>query len=267
MEKLGTFPFGEPNRKVVQKDRTPKKAFVLGIYASAVHCIWKAADHHILVRAMAVASEPELFWTGNPYEAKEILRSIKVPEEAGYVRYPGRLLNGPVGRSLDIDILRPLNLPRKEIWLCYLVPYHLSNKGQRKALRKYQRFKQPYNLPDAEIYPTNKKQEFLNEERIEEIIKEIDESASEYIITLGDEPLLHFIRLFNPEILKLNGFKEYGQLYNIKIRDKEYRLLPLIHPKQAGKIGSHTERWLSKHNRWVNEKAKEISSLIRGVNQ
>jgi hypothetical protein len=34
------FPFGEPLRVVAQQDRTPKKVFVLGVYASAVHAKW-----------------------------------------------------------------------------------------------------------------------------------------------------------------------------------------------------------------------------------
>ena len=35
------YPFGEELKQVVQQDRTPKKVFVLGVYASAVHAKWK----------------------------------------------------------------------------------------------------------------------------------------------------------------------------------------------------------------------------------
>jgi hypothetical protein len=35
-----TFPFGQQLHPVVQTDSTPKKAFVLGVYASAVHARW-----------------------------------------------------------------------------------------------------------------------------------------------------------------------------------------------------------------------------------
>jgi hypothetical protein len=35
------FPFGETVRPLVQQDRSPKKVFVLGVYASAVHARWK----------------------------------------------------------------------------------------------------------------------------------------------------------------------------------------------------------------------------------
>ena len=35
------FPFGETVKRLLQEDRTPKKVFVLGVYASAVHARWK----------------------------------------------------------------------------------------------------------------------------------------------------------------------------------------------------------------------------------
>ena len=37
------YPFGETVHPLVQQDRTPKKVFVLGVYASAVHARWKPA--------------------------------------------------------------------------------------------------------------------------------------------------------------------------------------------------------------------------------
>jgi hypothetical protein len=59
------FPFGEKLQKVQQKNRNPKKAFVLGVYASAVHARWVDAGGKQKVAAFAVASEPEIFWPGN----------------------------------------------------------------------------------------------------------------------------------------------------------------------------------------------------------
>ena len=35
------FPFGETVHPLVQQDRGPKKVFVLGVYASAVHARWR----------------------------------------------------------------------------------------------------------------------------------------------------------------------------------------------------------------------------------
>lgn len=35
------YPFGEEVHCLAQQDRTPKKVFVLGVYASAVHARWE----------------------------------------------------------------------------------------------------------------------------------------------------------------------------------------------------------------------------------
>jgi hypothetical protein len=58
------FPFGQPLKLVKQRDRTPKKVFVLGVYTSAVHAKWLSAEGKRLCQALAVASEPEIFWNG-----------------------------------------------------------------------------------------------------------------------------------------------------------------------------------------------------------
>ena len=58
------FPFGQPLKRVQQTDRTPKKVFVLGVYASAVHARWIDKEGRDKIKALAVASEPCIFWRG-----------------------------------------------------------------------------------------------------------------------------------------------------------------------------------------------------------
>jgi len=41
------FPFGQKLEIVKQDDRSPKKFFVLGVYASAVHARWRGMDNKI----------------------------------------------------------------------------------------------------------------------------------------------------------------------------------------------------------------------------
>jgi len=48
------FPFGQKLHALVQEDRSPKKVFVLGVYASAVHARWKQGSK-IICQALAVA--------------------------------------------------------------------------------------------------------------------------------------------------------------------------------------------------------------------
>ena len=78
---LGAFPFGSPVRALVQEDRRPKRVFVLGVYASAVHARWVGPDGKELVKALAVGSEPVIFWCGS--RAKEIVAGVTVPAGAG----------------------------------------------------------------------------------------------------------------------------------------------------------------------------------------
>ena len=54
------FPFGEQLQPLRQEDKSPKKVFVLGVYASAVHARWKK-DGKVICQALAVASEPCIF--------------------------------------------------------------------------------------------------------------------------------------------------------------------------------------------------------------
>ena len=93
-----TFPFGKQLTKVEQKDKTPKKAFVLGVYASAVHAKWIDKNGKQKVLALAIASEPEIFWTGS--NAEQIIASINIPSELGKLTTTNKNLNGPSGRVI-----------------------------------------------------------------------------------------------------------------------------------------------------------------------
>ena len=93
------YPFGQKLHPLVQEDKTPKKVFVLGVYASAVHARWMR-DGQIVCRALAVASEPRIFWDGNPDEAKAIIDKIKIPQELGILVPAGKRLNGPSAKEI-----------------------------------------------------------------------------------------------------------------------------------------------------------------------
>jgi hypothetical protein len=97
----GTFPFGARLREVVQHDRGPKRVFVLGVYASAVHAKWIGPDGRQLVRALAVASEPTIFWDGSG--AEEIVSTVNVPPPAGRLEPADAVFNGrPVAAWIEI---------------------------------------------------------------------------------------------------------------------------------------------------------------------
>lgn len=79
MNVVGIFPFGEPILPLVQPDRTTKRVFVLGVYASAVHARWIGEDGRQKIGAVAVASEPEIFWRGDQDVARQIVSAIRQP--------------------------------------------------------------------------------------------------------------------------------------------------------------------------------------------
>ena len=101
-----TFPFGIPVQTVSQQDRMPKKVFVLGVYASAVHARWRDPHGQTKVTALAVASEPYIFWRGDG--AAAIIDQITIPPVVGTLAPAAKQFNGPSGRALDERFLHPL---------------------------------------------------------------------------------------------------------------------------------------------------------------
>jgi hypothetical protein len=249
------FPFGQELRKVEQKDKSPKEAFVLGVYASAVHARWVDKNGKQVVSALAVASEPEIFWRGD--DAETIIRGIEVPEELGTLTVPtDPRLNGPSGRALDELFLDPLGLKRQNVWLCDLLPYSRVNENQRKAIKENytQDVISKYNLKPATIPPFDKK-ELNSPPRRTEILQELEGSQAQTVILLGDLPIYWFLRFFDKRYSKLAQFggspETYGNPQTIRINDKTYKVLSLCHPRQAGRLGRSIIDWGKLHDSWI----------------
>lgn len=249
------FPFGQELRKVEQKDRSPKKAFVLGVYASAVHARWVDKEGKQVVSALAVASEPEIFWRGD--HAETIISGIKIPEELGTLTVPkDSRLNGPSGRALDEKFLKPLGLTRGDVWLCDLLPYSRVNENQKKAIKNNytQEIIRKYNLQPATI-PLFDKKDLNSPPRRAEILQELEESKTKTLILLGDLPIYWFLRYFDKRYSRLAQFGEtpetYGKANSIGIDGKLYNVIPLCHPRQADRLGSSTTTWGLIHDQWI----------------
>lgn len=254
------FPFGEKLQKVEQKDKSPKKAFVLGVYASAVHASWIDKNGKEKVKALAVASEPDIFWTGN--EAEEIINKIKIPKELGKLAVPKlKGLNGPSGNVLNELFLKPLGLNRKNTWLSDLLPESRVNEKQAKAIENNYTndLITKYGLNHATI-PVFSKDELKQNAvtRKMEILTELKESKADTLILLGDLPIKWFLNFFDKRYKSLSDFGEdynsYGKENLIKIDGKDYKVIALCHPRNAGKLGSYSHKWWDLHNNWINSK-------------
>ena len=254
------FPFGKPITAVRQTDRTRKRVFVLGVYASAVHARWLGSDRKPLVNALAVASEPCIFWTGGG--AAEIISSIKVPWEAGYLLPANRTLNGPSGRTLDGHYLSPLGLTRADTWLCDLLPESRLNAKQVAALIRagYPELAKRDIVPAVDLDAASVPVEFLSSTRPAEILAEIAEARPDVLVTLGDQPIKDFVgmQVGIPE-RSLRGFgadsASYGRLHPITLGGRTMKLLPLVHPRQAGSLGAASPAWTNLHAGWVADVA------------
>lgn len=260
MSTIGSFPFGEPLRPLAQVDRSRKRAFVLGVYASAVHARWFDRQGRLLVRALAVASEPTIFWDG--MGAADAVAAVDVPDGAGHLEAAEGKFNGPSGRSIDEDFLRPLGLTRSEAWLCDLVPHACMNPQQKAAIdRAYEPRREALKLPAVRLPGVPKS--FADDRRRAEVLAEIREANPDVIVLLGDQPIRHWLRAFDSRSRRLADFGEnqssYGRLHDVLIDGRRFRVLPLAHPRQVGALGRHSEKWRLLHARW---KATEAPRLL-----
>ena len=246
------FPFGERLHRLAQEDRTPKKVFVLGVYASAVHARWKR-NGETVCPALAVASEPRIFWDGNEEEAREIIGRIKIPAELGTLSPAGKNLNGPSAKVLDEHILKPLGFKRSDAWLCDLLPETRINDNQMKVI------KEEYN-PKIDEFGLNKVNipergdVFADKERCNEILRELEESDARLLVLLGDIPIKQFLNVVAD--VPYSSLQEYVDLYgygkptDVTIQGRTIKVLPLAHPRQIGGLGFHSKNWHKMHQDW-----------------
>lgn len=249
------FPFGQELHPLKQVDKLPKKVFVLGVYASAVHAKWKM-NGQIVCQALAVASEPCIFWDGNIEEAKSIIKKVNLPSELGILEPAGKQLNGPSAKVLDENILAPLGFSRADAWLCDCLPETRINSSQAKVIKeRYNPLIEKYGLNPVTI--PNRPTAFCSRKRAEEITGELMESQAELLILLGDIPIAQFLKKVADvpysslgEYVDLFG---YGNATNVVICGKTIKVLPLAHPRQIGALGAHSEKWCQVHHKWETQ--------------
>ncbi|MCJ7537955.1 MAG: hypothetical protein MUO57_20705 [Anaerolineales bacterium] len=254
-----TFPFGQKVKEVVQQDRTQKRVFVLGVYASAVHAQWIAENNKTKVKALAVASEPYIFWRGD--KADEIIGQIDIPKSLGMLIPANKQYNGPSGIALDELILEPLGLNRSGVWLCDLISHSCVNPSQRKAIiNNYEPLIAEYNLPIPSVPEVPG--QLTDGKRRSAILDELIESGANTLIFLGDKPIQWFLKYFDQRWNRLSDFSQnedsYGQLHLTRIRGKKISILPLAHPRQIAKLGRSSTKWYEYHQTWMHQSAQDL---------
>lgn len=247
------FPFGQELKPVLQQDRTAKKVFMLGVYASAVHARWTDPKGKLLVNALAVASEPYIFWRGE--DAEEIISKVKLPDGVGALTAASASLNGPSGKALDKLFLAPLGIDRSEAWLCDLLPESRMNPSQAQAIqRTYVPLQAQYGLPTATVPLFDKRESDTSARRLQ-ILRELTTSKAERIVVLGDVPIQQFIRpLSDTPVRNLAHLTDlagaYGAPWRTKLDGRSFEVIGLCHPRQAARLGSSSAVWGTLHDTW-----------------
>lgn len=254
------FPFGEMVHPLVQQDRTPKQVFILGVYASAVHAKWRRGTD-VICQALAVASEPRIFWDGDPEEAKAIIDQIRMPTELGTLEPAGRQLNGPSAKVLDEHILAPLGFTRRDAWLCDCLPETRLNPSQVKVIEeRYNPLIERYGLNTVTI--PRRPSAFCDEIRAEEITAELMESEASLLVLLGDIPIGQYLKRVADvpysTLQEYCDFYGYGNGSPVEIHGKAIMVLPLAHPRQIGALGAHSELWHNAHRDWEKSLRKAV---------
>jgi hypothetical protein len=242
------FPFGRSVTQVKQlPDGVKKRAFVLGIYSSAVHARWIGHDGAVRVAAIAVASEPYIFWRG-----EDATRHIPVIDERlGRLEAAAPGNNGPSGIALDKRYLNPLGLSRHDVWLSDLVPNTLLNRGQQLAVERYYHpIAQQFDLPICTVQPvppTRAAWEPLIS--IDRLIEELRESQADIIITLGNLVIKHFLNNVCEREFPQLAIDGYGRRHVAAIDGRTYCIICLAHMRVT--TIRPISRWQAAHDDWT----------------
>jgi len=256
-----SFPFGEPIQAVTWSDGGPKRVVVVGVYPSAVHARWIGVNGKQRIGALAVANEPEPFWTGEDDEL--IVQSVsgRLPSGVGSLE-PARL-NGVSGKALD-PLLDCLGLQHRHVRIIDLWNRYLANSAQEAARkREIERSEASGELQVAELLEATRwtqraKITTLPQDRQPAFSEEFEEADPAWVVTLGEEP----VKALKLEDLSLS---DYGSIRRgVKVCDKTVNVIALAHTRQIAKHGLHAPEWFDAHQRWLSEQAelcrKEIAA-------
>lgn len=246
------FPFGERAYESKQISKSPKEVFVLGSYTQAIYAKWLDPNGSLITNAIAVASEPHIFWDGYDSKSEEIISRINIPNNLGYLEIADQEYNGQLGRPLDKYYLSPLGFKREDSWLCNLIPYYRLNKQQEEVIDKYYKPKiNNYYLPRPSIRKL--KLELTNDKRRNGILEELETSKADTIILQGDQPIKWFLDSYIDKPIKnLENFaKSYGECCEYIINSKKYNIFALFNPKIFSGSGSYSAQCRKTHLEWM----------------
>lgn len=262
----GVFPFGRPStERPPRRPAVATKAFVLGVYPSALHVRWSCGDS--VVASLAVDVEPTVFWDGADAAQRVAAwrRDVGFRSEWGTISSAG---NGTSGDRLTTGILEPLGVEPGEVWFSDLVPWFFVKRqgGESRRRQQFEAINQDYapfatrhGLPAATLplRPTLARlSSYAVEHRRDVLRRELVESGTRVLITLGEEP--RFVveriadrvcgRVTQTLTARMTGYEDSGSL---TIDGREIEWWALKHP------GQRRTDWAALHQRWIDRRRSD----------
>ena len=281
---VARFPFG-----AVSSARPPRRpegdarAFVLGVYPSALHVRWTlpawaapVVDRQV-VASLAVDVEPVVFWDGEQPDAASLVdawAASHFPDEAadqvGDVA-PGS--NGFSGRVVDSEVLAPLGCSPGEVWLTDAVNRYFVKRGNRRQAGQaavieevYQPIATRLGLPEASL-PVRPTPAVLVDRAVEaeaeRLLGEWQEARAPLLITLGEESRRVAARLADrvdgpPERRLRADDPAYGRPGRIDLGGRTAEWMALTHP------GNRDRRWREAIAAWARSQQPEAEPQSPG---
>ena len=83
------------------------------------------------------------------------------------------------------------------------------------------------------------------------ILDELSESQAKVPFLLGGLPIKWFMKFYDPHWSALSEFEPYGRFRDVELGVRRIQVLPLTHPKNAGRLGASSDLWSQRHEHWV----------------
>lgn len=279
-----TFPFGGRStpRSVRRAERPPAKAFVLGVYPSALHVRWtppkwaKDVPGVGVIGALAVADEPTVFWDGDDpdgeaevsaWRAAVGFRSGDEPDCWGHVSPAG---NGTSGRPVLERVLGPLWLDADEVTFSDCVNTYFVKDGGGSQLAawlgRFAPFANELGMPAPSIPARPAVDELVAVACIshrDRLRGELVEAAAPLVVTLGEEArrVLGAIadEATGPPTVPLARAETfdadaYGEPGRVAVDGHWMRWMALVHP------GQRSAAWTKLHDAWMVRRQAEADA-------
>jgi uracil-DNA glycosylase len=127
------------------------------------------------------------------------------------------------------------------------------NPGQARAIkRRYQPLVKRGVAPA--VLWSSVPRTFADDARRAAICAELKASGAELLVLLGDRPVQEFLSAYHQakDLRTLtDGGRTYGRSFEVSIDGYSTSVLPLVHPRQAARLGRSSTEWGKHHANWV----------------